>query len=127
MRREDASIVEAASGMLSVAGEPGQVPARLGIQVADVLGALFATYAVLSGLAGRLLHQQGRTIDVSMLEGTIAAAMWETSTYLASGEVPEPIGSTARSSRSTISAMRAHTIPIPYWLAPVPSMMVMLA
>ena len=38
-----------------------------------------------------------------------------------------PIGITACSSLSTISAMRADTIPMPYWLASWPSMMVMLA
>jgi hypothetical protein len=31
------------------------------------------------------------------------------------------------SSRSTISAIRAQTIPMPYWLAPIPSMIVTLA
>jgi crotonobetainyl-CoA:carnitine CoA-transferase CaiB-like acyl-CoA transferase len=96
-------IVEAASGLLSVIGEPGQVPARPGVQMADVLGALFATYGVLSGLIGRLRFDEGRTIDVSMLEGAIAAAMWETSTYLASGEVPRQIG-------------RRHRITAPYQL-----------
>jgi hypothetical protein len=29
---------------------------------------------------------------------------------------------TARSSRRTISAIRADTMPMPYWLAPLPSM-----
>ena len=96
-------IVEAASGLLSVIGEPGQVPARPGVQMADVLGALFATYGVLSGLIGKLRFDQGHTIDVSMLEGAIAAAMWETSTYLASGEVPRQIG-------------RRHRITAPYQL-----------
>ena len=38
-----------------------------------------------------------------------------------------PIGITARSSRNTISAMRADNMPIPYRLASCPSMMVMLA
>jgi len=35
--------------------------------------------------------------------------------------------STARSSRSTASAMRAETMPMPNWLASLPSMIVMLA
>jgi crotonobetainyl-CoA:carnitine CoA-transferase CaiB-like acyl-CoA transferase len=85
-------IVEAASGMLSVMGEPGQVPARPGIQSADVIGALFATYAVLAGLIGKLRFGAGRTVDLSMLEGAIASAFWETSSYLATGEVPRQLG-----------------------------------
>ena len=39
----------------------------------------------------------------------------------------EPIGITARSSRNTTSARRAATMPMPNWLAPIPSMMVMFA
>jgi crotonobetainyl-CoA:carnitine CoA-transferase CaiB-like acyl-CoA transferase len=96
-------IVEAASGLLSVIGEPGQVPARPGVQMADVLGALFATYGILGALVGRLRHGQGRTIDVSMLEGAIAAAMWETSGYLSTGEVPRQLG-------------RRHRVTAPYQL-----------
>jgi crotonobetainyl-CoA:carnitine CoA-transferase CaiB-like acyl-CoA transferase len=96
-------IVEAASGLLSVVGEPGQVPSRTGVQMADVFGALFATYGVLCGLIGKLRHGQGRTIDVSLLEGAIAAAMWETSTYLTTGEVPRQLG-------------RRHRITAPYQL-----------
>ena len=44
-------IIEAFSGVLSVTGEPGQMPMRPGVQSADVFGALFATYATLAGLA----------------------------------------------------------------------------
>jgi hypothetical protein len=38
-----------------------------------------------------------------------------------------PIGTTARSSRSTISVIRAATMPMPNWLASLPSMMVMFS
>jgi len=85
-------IVEAFSGALSVTGVPGQMPMRSGIQTADILGALFATYATLSGLIGVLRDEQGRTADVSLVESSIAAAAWETAGFLATGVVPERLG-----------------------------------
>ena len=65
---------------------------RSGIQTADILGALFATYATLSGLIGVLRDKGGRIADVSLVESSIAAAAWETAGYLATGVVPERIG-----------------------------------
>lgn len=85
-------IVEAFSGALSVTGLPGEMPMRSGIQTADILGALFATYAVLSGLVGVLRDKGGRTADVSLVESSIAAAAWEAAGYLATGVVPERVG-----------------------------------
>ncbi|MGZ8228928.1 MAG: CaiB/BaiF CoA transferase family protein [Burkholderiales bacterium] len=85
-------IVEAFSGALSITGMPGEMPMRTGIQVADILGALFATYAALTGLIGVLRDKKGRTADVSLVEASIAAAAWEAAGYLATGEVPGRIG-----------------------------------
>src|SRR5262249_35911649 len=38
-------VIEAASGTLSVSGEPGGLPMRPGVQTGDMFGALFVTYA----------------------------------------------------------------------------------
>lgn len=85
-------IIEAASGSLSVTGEPGGLPMRPGVQTGDMFGALFATYAALCGLMGKLRHGQGRLADVSLVEASVAAAVWETAEYLATGNVPQPLG-----------------------------------
>ena len=85
-------IIEAASGNLSVNGMPGEMPMRTGVQTGDVFGALFATYATLAGLVGRARHGEGRAIDVSLVESSIAAAVWETADYLTTGEVPRALG-----------------------------------
>jgi crotonobetainyl-CoA:carnitine CoA-transferase CaiB-like acyl-CoA transferase len=85
-------IVEAFSGTLSVTGLPGEMPVRPGIQTADIFGALFATYAALSGLISVLQGRGGRLADVSLAESSIAAAAWETAGFLATGAVPERLG-----------------------------------
>ena len=89
-------IVEAFSGALSVTGEPGKMPTRPGVQTADVFGALFATYAALSGLVGAARHGEGRIADVSLVEASIAAAAWEAAEYLATGNIPQPLGNKHR-------------------------------
>lgn len=85
-------IVEAFSGSLSITGEPGEMPMRTGIQTADILGAMFATYAVLSGLVNVLRHKDGRTFDVSLADSSIAVAVWEIAEYLTTGNVPQRLG-----------------------------------
>jgi CoA:oxalate CoA-transferase len=89
-------IVEAFSGTLSVTGAPGEMPMRPGIQTADIFGAMFATYAALSGLISVLRNKGGKVADVSLVESSIAAAAWETAFYLATGEVPERLGNQHR-------------------------------
>ncbi len=89
-------IIEAFSGMLSVTGEPGKMPMRPGVQTADVFGALFATYATLSGLVGAGRTGEGFVADVSLVETAIAASAWEAADYLESGKVPQPLGNRHR-------------------------------
>jgi CoA:oxalate CoA-transferase len=84
--------VEAFSGVLSITGEPDQKPMRPGVQTADMFGALFGTYAVLSGLVNVLRHKNGSVADVSMVEASLSVAAWETAGYLATGEVPQRLG-----------------------------------
>ncbi len=85
-------IIEAFSGTLSVTGHSGEMPVRPGIQTADIFGALFATYAVLTGLISVLKGRGGKVADVSLVESSIAAAAWETAGFLATGEVPQRMG-----------------------------------
>ena len=94
-------IIEAASGVLSVTGEPGEIPMRPGLQTADVFGAMFATYAALTGLLGAARHGEGRVADVSLVEASIAAAVFETAEYLYMGTVPQALG-------------RGHRLTAPY-------------
>src|SRR5262249_39369503 len=89
-------IIEAFSGALSVTGEPDKMPTRPGLQTADVFGALFATYATLSGLVGAARHGEGRVADVSPVEASIAAAAWEAAEYLATGNIPKALGNKHR-------------------------------
>jgi CoA:oxalate CoA-transferase len=85
-------IAEAASGVMSIYGEPDKMPMRPAIQTADLFAAMFAAYAALAGLVGAARLGEGRTADVCLTESILAAATWEASGFLVTGEVPERVG-----------------------------------
>jgi len=84
------------SGLMSITGEPGRPPVKVGVPVADLAAALFGANAILAALYARDRTGEGQQIDVSLLESAIALEAWETSGYLATGQVPEPLGSAHR-------------------------------
>ena len=84
--------MEAFSGALFVTGDPNDMPMRPGLQTADMFGALFGAYAVLSGLVSASRNKGGRTADVALAEASIAVAAWETAGYLTTGEIPQRLG-----------------------------------
>lgn len=85
-------IVESFSGSLSLTGEPDDVPMHPGIQTGDIMGGMFGTYAVLSGLINSLRHKEGQTLDVALVDSLLSTAVWETTEYLNTGKVPPPLG-----------------------------------
>jgi formyl-CoA transferase len=89
-------IVQGMSGLMSITGEEGRPPVKVGVPLADLAAALFATHAILSALRVRDRDGKGQHIDVSLLESAIALEAWETSSYFATGEVPKPLGSAHR-------------------------------
>ena len=91
-------IVEAFAGTLSVTGDPDDMPMRPGLQTGDIFGALFGVYAALSGLLNIARNKDhGRTVDVSLVETSIAAAVWEATECLSTGGVPQRLGHRHRS------------------------------
>jgi formyl-CoA transferase len=89
-------IVQGMSGLMSITGEEGRPPVKVGVPLADLSAALFAAYGILSALRVRDRTGQGQHIDISLLESAIALEAWETSSYFANGEVPRPLGSAHR-------------------------------
>lgn len=85
-------IVQGLSGVMSITGDRGSAPLRVGYPVSDSIGGLTAAFAISSALVGRERTGEGRFIDVSMLDATIATMGWVVSNYLIAGVEPEPFG-----------------------------------
>lgn len=79
------------AGLLAHLTPPGQPPTLPGAQFADIAGgSLMAVVGILAALAGRAGTGQGRVVDVSMTEGTLALLPWLASNILNGAPEPEP-------------------------------------
>ena len=89
-------IAQGVSGLMSVTGEPGRPPAKVGVPLTDLGAGLFALAAVLAALHYRGRTGRGQHIDTSLVEAGIALSVWESAQYFAEGEIPAPLGSAHR-------------------------------
>ena len=86
-------VIQAISGYLSITGEPGRPPARLGIPLADLSGGIFSCEAILAALYQRERTGQGCRVETSMFDGMLNLLSYMGTHYLTAGEVPKPQGS----------------------------------
>jgi formyl-CoA transferase len=84
-------IIQGMSGVMSITGERGSAPLRVGYPVADTIGGITAALAIAAALADKE-RTEGCFIDVSMLEATLATMGWAVSNYLVAGTEPAAMG-----------------------------------
>jgi formyl-CoA transferase len=89
-------IAQGVSGLMSVTGEPGRPPAKVGVPLTDLGAALFALSAILAALHYRNRTGRGQHIDTSLVEAGIALSVWEAAQYFSEGTPPAPLGSAHR-------------------------------
>lgn len=94
-------VVQAASGIMSVTGEPGGSPCMVGVPVADFTGAMLGVQGVLLALLARERTGRGQRVDVSMLRGVLSMLTTRLASYWTTGADPRPNGS-------------AHSTLVPY-------------
>jgi formyl-CoA transferase/CoA:oxalate CoA-transferase len=94
-RANDAAM-QAYTGGMSITGEAGRGPVKMGISVADIGAGMFATTGILLALQMRNVTGKGQRVDTSLLEGQIAMLSYHYTAYFASGKPPERKGSSAQ-------------------------------
>jgi crotonobetainyl-CoA:carnitine CoA-transferase CaiB-like acyl-CoA transferase len=85
-------VVQASSGLLSITGTEAGESVRCGYGVTDVTAGLFAVIGILLALRARETTGRGQFVDVSMLDGMISTMSSNYMSYLGSGVVPRPMG-----------------------------------
>ena len=87
-------IVQGMSGMMSVTGEEGGMPTKLGIPIADITAGMFSAYAIAGALFGRERdpERNGSYIDTSMLGGQVALLTYQAGILFTTGQVPAMLG-----------------------------------
>ena len=89
-------IAQGVSGLMSVTGEPGRPPVKVGVPITDLGAAMFALAAILAALHYRTRTGRGQYIDTSLVEAGLAFSVWESAQYFGEGVTPEPLGSAHR-------------------------------
>jgi crotonobetainyl-CoA:carnitine CoA-transferase CaiB-like acyl-CoA transferase len=95
------NIVQATSGMMSLGGEPGDPPARVGFPVVDTLTGQSAALAILAALMRRERTGEGDFIDVAMFDASLAFMASAVVPYLVTGKALERTGNTGYSGQPT--------------------------
>jgi crotonobetainyl-CoA:carnitine CoA-transferase CaiB-like acyl-CoA transferase len=86
-------VLQAMSGALSVNGEPGQPPTKLGIPLGDLVGGISGPIGILAALHERNSTGKGRLIDVSLMDGLMNMLGYIAQLAFFTGQNPTPQGS----------------------------------
>lgn len=85
-------IVQAAGGIMSITGEPGGKPTRVGASIGDITAGLFTVIGIVAALYQRNESGEGQKIDVSMLDSQVAILENAIARYITTGAAPKPLG-----------------------------------
>lgn len=85
-------IAQGMGGLMSITGEPGRGPMRVGIPIADLAAGLFAAMGILTALIERGKSGQGQWIHTSLLQAQIFMLDFQAARWLVEGEVAPQVG-----------------------------------
>ena len=85
-------IAQGMGGLMSVTGEPGSGPMRVGLPIADLCAGLFAAQGVLMALLEREASGKGQWLHTSLLEAMVYMMDFQTSRWLIDGDEPGQAG-----------------------------------
>jgi len=85
-------IAQGMGGLMSITGEPGRGPMRVGIPIADLTAGLFLFQACLLALMQRDATGVGQWVHTSLLEAQIFMLDFQAARWLLSGEVARQAG-----------------------------------
>jgi formyl-CoA transferase len=90
-------MAQARSGLMSITGEPGGDPVKVGVPICDLVCGLYVALSTVAALRARDVTGTGQRIDVSLFEAGASFEIWEAGRYFATGETGAPLGSAHQS------------------------------
>jgi len=85
-------VVQGMSGLMSVTGEPGRGPMRVGIPISDIVTGLYSAIGILTALVERQRSGEGQWVQASLLECQTFMLDLSAARYLVDGVVPKQAG-----------------------------------
>jgi len=84
--------LQAMGGAMSVTGEPGGAPMRMGLPMGDLSGGMFGAFAVAGALFQRAQTGKGTHIDLALLDCQVSLLSYMAQYFWTDGRVPGPQG-----------------------------------
>ena len=85
-------VAQARGGIMSVTGEPGREPQKVGVAIADITTGLYTAISILAALRRAETTGEGQRVHTSLLESQIAWLANQASNYLVGGMEPTRMG-----------------------------------
>jgi len=89
-------VFQGMGGLMSITGVPdgqsGAGPMKVGVAVADLITAMYATSAIMGAIEQRHISGKGQHIDIALLDCLIALTSFQALNWFVSGEVPQRLG-----------------------------------
>ena len=86
-------MMQAYGGLMSLLGEDGRPPVRVGVSIIDIATGMWSVIGILAALQERRRTGRGGVVDTSLYETTLAWMTLPLAAYLANGEIPTRHGS----------------------------------
>ncbi|MDN5928390.1 MAG: CoA transferase [Hyphomicrobiales bacterium] len=107
-------IIQGIGGLMSITGEPGREPQKVGVAVSDIFTGLYSVIAIQAALRHAEKTGEGQYIDMALLDTQCSILGNQNLNYLVSGNVPVQMGN-------------AHMNIAPYEVLPVKDGHIILA
>jgi len=85
-------IIQGMTGIMSITGEKGSSPVKVGIPITDLVAAVQSVNAILTAYIHRLKTGQGQFIDVALYDSMVSMLTIMAMDYFTSGKAPERWG-----------------------------------
>jgi CoA:oxalate CoA-transferase len=85
-------VVQARGGVMSITGEAGRDPVRVGASIGDIVAGMYLTQGVLAALISRDQTGEGQKIDIAMLDAQLAILEHAVAITSVTGTSPERSG-----------------------------------
>ena len=85
-------IIQGMSGLMSVTGEPGRGPMRVGVAISDTSAGMFLGQGILLALLHRERTGEGQWVHTSLLEAMMSKLDFQGARYTMAGEIPDQQG-----------------------------------
>ena len=94
-RREEPGydfVIQGLSGLMSITGEPGGAPMKMGVSISDLTCGLYSVIAIQSALLMRERTGRGQHVDMALLDCSVSLLANQAMSFFASGENPPRMG-----------------------------------